>query len=296
MNKKVSIIYYTNNLTPKKLIEKTLISILDISNKFKIKTIISSQFPISKNPIIEIINKESFNEDLDKLIVDEEIVDESKYEYSKFYVIGKSKRSLENLSSQILFTLSKVDTEYVILTEDDVLYPEEYFENIFNNINKNLDIIYQKNFVFFCKNGFYNINENTYLSRYSGKKEYFEKYFKNKLKNIQNFEPILLGFSKMHPFLNYHEDDICKNLIILDNKNPVLDIKHGLNLCGCQIVKQYYDFNNYWGNKDIYYDLIRNDNIDDFLKEKPNYIFGLDVNTKKSGKIDLFDILQRFFK
>lgn len=279
-----TLLYYTHNLVPKPLLLKSLFSILETSKKLGLELVITSQFPLSKNPEYESICMESSRENIDKFVVWGEFFDEKDYPNAKTFVIGRFPRLLTSLVKQLVYTLKKVNTQNVIFTEHDVLYPEGYFEAVLEKLNSGSSLVYAANSIMFCRDGFYSIPKSVFLSKFSGNTKFFLDHFSKKAVNIGCFEPILWGISPISPFAKINPQDICRDFTVLELLNPVLDIKHGLNTSGHYIVSKYQDSNSYWGSKDEILKLISNEELEKFFVENPNILIGLDALTKTKWK------------
>ena len=279
-----TLLYYTHNLVPKPLLLKTLSTILETSKKLNLDLVITSQFPLSKNPVYENICMESSQEKIDKFVVWGEFFDEKDYPNVKTFVIGRFPRLLTSLVKQLVYTLKKVKTENVIFTEHDILYPEGYFEAILEKLNSGSKIIYADNYVFFCRDGFYSISKAVCLSRFSGNTKFFLDFFGRRTNKLERFEPILPGISLVPPFSKVDSQDVCQNYVILGFPNPVLDIKHGLNTVGCHIVNKCEDSNPYWGSRSEIIKLISDEELEKFIRENPHVLVGLDTLTRTKWK------------
>ena len=292
-NKDVTFIYYTNNLTPRLLLETTLFKAILSSSVYAKELIITSQFKISKYPQLVPKFEEHPDPKLENLIVSEEFFDEKKYKHVKTLVVGRSTPTLKSLAAQILVNLMFVTTKYVVFLEDDILYPYEYFDKIIPCLSRENEIVYYTNSVMFSKEGFFTLDNHMYLSRYSGKTTFFKDHFRGILSGeTQGFEPILTGYVAPDPLGKAIEG--TRNYTLVSGL-PVLDIKHGLNVAGVHVVSQHQQHHPTWGEAKDIIKLISSDGIDKLSRENPMMFVGLDIMTKKNWKPDSFDVLFRFF-
>lgn len=279
-----TLLYYTHNLVPRPLLLKSLFSILETSKKLGLELVITSQFPLSKNPVYENICMESSQENVDKFVIWGEFFDEKDYPNVKTFVIGRFPRLLTSLVRQLVYTLKKVNTQNVIFTEHDVLYPEGYFETVLEKLNSGSSLVYATNSIMFCRDGFYSVPKSVCLSRFSGNTNFFINHFNKRMRGMENFEPILWGITPISPFAKINQQDVCQDYTALELLNPVLDIKHGLNTSRHYVVSKYQDSNPYWGSKDEILKLISDEELEKFIVKNPNILVGLDILTKTKWK------------
>lgn len=283
--KDVTFIYYTNNLTPRKLLLNSLLLTIGYAEEFAKSLVITSQSKISKSPKIVPLFSGVENVHVDKAIVTGEFFDESENPSIESFVVGRSEPTLVSLAKQLVFTLKQVKTEFVVFTEDDVFYPNGYFQKVTDALTPKFNIVYYSDSVMFSKDGFFTLKGHLYLSRYSGRTEYFLKHFSEMTDQIDEFEPNSKGFGRskgVEPF-------------VLVSGPPVLDIKHGLNVSGTHLVQSYEEINDFWGRKETYLDLIKSDAIDEIEKDNPMLFVGLDMMTRRGWKPSKGDGLFRMF-
>ena len=287
----VTFIYYTNNLTPAKLLLTTLLKAIENAGRFADSLIITSQFKISKSPeIVKLFDSES-DPRLEKFVVSGDLFDERSFPFLKTFVVGRSAPSLSSLKKQLVFTLGKVKTEFVVFLEDDIFYPPGFFENIINHFDQNKDIVYYADSVLFSREGFFTMHSHNYLSGYSGKTKFFLDHFSDDGKS-RNFEPLLRGYGAKDFFGNDKEG--YENYVLVHGE-PLLDIKHGLNVAGTHLVAHYVENHPLWGDKKEILKFIEDWSIEKFLKENPLVFVGLDTMTRTKWKPSKSDFLFRLF-
>jgi len=294
-----SILYYTNNLLPPKILKNTLIAVNNLCLKNDCELIITSHFPITKNyEEIDIsespedrmysgkINTETKEARIASiykhLVKDIQLDLDSDY---KSYVVGKLPYVHKSIFKQIIFSLSKAKGETIIFMEHDCFYPEEYIAIIQESM-KNNDFGYiHKKYCYFDFEGFFKADTRFVLSGCSGKTELLSSIFNRKLELLNTnqpcyFEPILDlapdDFKNKYKGEIFASNPICIDSLLPEN-HDMLDIKHKLNQGGqLSILKtspgamQNYiklESHPYWGNSSTFMDMI-NINMDTQTEEE----------------------------
>ena len=148
-----SVLYYTNNLLPKKLFKHVLNNVIKHTQENNCELIVTSHFPITKQyEEISLNSKKSYGEDVrpdgeqerskiyDYIVKD--VVIEPNINYKSF-VVGKIPYSLNSILKQIVLSLENASHENIVLMEHDCLYPNNYI----STVNKALTD-YQKDFTY----------------------------------------------------------------------------------------------------------------------------------------------------
>ena len=242
---KNSIFYYTNNVLPKKILEKTLNDCIKIvEENSDTELIITSHLPLTKSYDDVSGNFSSF---LDKRLSEVYSSLELDIECPRIhsYVVGNLPHVVSSIVYQILFSLDKCSGENVIMFEHDVLYPDTYFKEVVSELDKGYEFIYYNNAVNFSQLGFSKDEKSFYLSRFSGKKKCWKALYDYLEKSgSTDIEP---GFEGTKEIVK-RDTLYFKNYKIVDGKNPALDIDHGLNTSGKYITGDNYSVDPYWGN------------------------------------------------
>ena len=294
MSKRYTLLYYTNNLTPKRLLQKTLKDVLDVAASRKdLELIVCSQFAISEFPQKKSLASVELEwEDIDRFVVSERLFNEKDQPFPiKTFVVGKMPRLLKSLTEQLIFCLQQVETEAVIFAEDDILYPPEYFERVIAALDDSPPIVYAEPFILFNTHGFYDADGEFYLSRYAGRTDLFLDHFKKELIQPRNFEPILKGkiSSSSYDGVQMYED-----FVVVTLENPVLDIKHGLNIVGVPLHPNTRDEDPFWGNKKDIVTLIEDPLLTHYLNSNRKALAGLDAMTRTNGNPTAVDLARVF--
>jgi hypothetical protein len=267
---KNSIFYYTNNVVPKGILEKTLSNCISfVENNEDTELIITSHLPLTKkykdvSSKFNVFLDERLNDVATSLCID---VDNPRVFP---YVVGELPHCIGSIIDQIMFSLECAKGENIIMMEHDVFYPLDYFEEVVSELDKGYDFVFVKNHLFLCGDGFFNVSNFYPLSRFSGKKSaWIDLYTHIVDKKLIEVEPSLKGIGTVDRGLNDVE-----NFLIFENKNPVLDISHGLNTSGRLLDYNYYDNDEYWGHKDSILSLI-DDEYARFVNYNPMFRYGL---------------------
>ena len=282
----LAIFYYTNNLTPPKLLEATLKSAIDHSVKNNCELIITSHYPVLKNYEEVLLGSAKDKDDIDtatgkkyrsklyEYIVKDLRID-APSDKIKNYVVGRLAYRLESIFWQILFSCQKCSSDYILFMEDDCFYPSNYIETIRKYLIAHQYDLTHCSFAvsYLDSEGFFSIdNPGFFLSTCAGKKTILEAVLKQKLKLIAEskktrFEPILSTQSKLVKD-EYKEEIVIEKPLCIDVllKNQVLDIKHQLNSTLSiphNIRTRRSKTHPYWGEAQYFTDLINSIQVDE---------------------------------
>jgi len=287
----ISILYYTNNLLPSKILENTILAVNSTCLKNNCELIITSHYPITKNyeeiditeskedrlftGKINLETKEARLAHIYKhLVKDLSFNLDSKH---KAYVVGKLPYTHKSIYKQILLSLSKAQGDSIVFMEHDCFYPESYIEAV-HKAMKHYNFGYcQKNCCYLDFEGFFKTDTEFMLSGCSGKKDILTNIFSKKLELLNtnkpyDFEPIINTAS--NDFRDkYPEEIIASNSVCIDQFLPpnhdILDIKHKLNQGGQLFVlkrhpgalQNFVKIENhpYWGNSNKFMDMMQID-------------------------------------
>ena len=297
MSKSHTLLYYTNNLTPRGLLKKTLLGVLGVAaQRNDLNVLVCSQFANSEYPqYISLEEPEPEWEQIDRFLVKDIFFNEHSQNFPiQTYVIGKLPRLLTSLVRQLVFCLERVETETVIFVEDDILYPSDYFDKVIEELNNGAPIVYAEPFTMFNMWGFYNPDGELYLSRYSGRTDLFLKHFRQEQICFKHFEPLLRG-KISGP--GYDGEDMYADYALVELDNPVLDIRHGLNMIGVPLHPDMRTEDPYWGKMEDILKLINDPSLMEYLEENRKMLTGLDVMTRTNGKptaVDLAHVFRHF--
>jgi hypothetical protein len=242
---KNSIFYYTNNVLPKKILEKTLKDCVKIvEENSDTELIITSHLPLTKSyDDVSGIFSPFLDKRLEEIGVSLEVDIECKRVHS--YVVGNLPHVIPSIVSQILFSLENSLGENILMFEHDVFYPDNYFSDVVSELDKGYDFAYYKNAINFCNLGFSQDENSFLLSRFSGKRESWKNLYKHiKESGSTSLEPGLEGIKEIVP----RDVIYFNNYSIIEGEVPVLDINHGLNTSGKYINIDSYGVDSYWGN------------------------------------------------
>lgn len=259
----ITLLYYTNNLLPEKLLEKTLFNAAFFAEKNNFELIICSQFPLTKN-FKKIKNGDHLfvsNKKIYKHILKKEYDLNCDY---KEVVLGKLPYNLNSIYTQIIKGLSFSKFNKISLLEHDCLYPLNYFNTVNNSLNLYDFCFIENSRTFLNFNGFWIPQSAYFLSgcnmvKNIGFEIFFSKIELFKKNKLCYFEPVLSNLIKNE---NCEDDFVVKNYENIDkyfSNSSVLDIKHGLNQNGYLNSLSYSDFDFYWGHKNEYIDLLNKD-------------------------------------
>jgi hypothetical protein len=268
---KNSILYYTNNVVPKKLLDRTLSDCIDlVENNKDTELIITSHLPLT-DKYTDV--KASFNQFEDSRLTKVCVKLSKTVSNNRIspYVVGRLPNKIGSIISQIMFSLKVAKGQNIIMMEHDVLYPKHYLKDVLFELAKGYEFVLAKNSLAFSDLGF-SKNPGHFLSRFSGNKDSWIEFYNYLIdKDSKQVEPGLRGIEKTESRNVLYYD----NYGIYDNKNPVLDIEHGLNTYGKCKYDEYCDNDNYWGDKKGISSLF-DDSYQSFVKGHMIFRYGLD--------------------
>jgi len=277
---KATIVYYTNCLAPKQLIDRTLSEAMAVACKNDWKLIVSSHLPLFEETI-------DCRVDFHHLVNDEPDPDILAYldswsgrrrsipdECVQNYVTGILSYSSETILTQIVHAIDMAgDTDAVLLWEHDVLYPPDYAERMVESIRKGNDFAVYSDHMFMDDEGFFKHGTHFWhLSRYGGTPQAMKSHFELKiaLGNYSLLEPVPRGQETGEE----SESDIIDSFEILEG-SPVVDIKHGSNASGQILVDGHFDEFPGWGLFSDFEYLVNEKEYVDFVNSKPEMGYGL---------------------
>jgi len=286
-----TILFYTNNLLPPKLLESTLSSAINFCKDSDNEIVITSHFPITKK--YETIDLADNKEDhmytakinlktnearlshVYKHLVKSVSV-ETEGIKCQSYVTDKMPYTHKSIFKQISYSLSKASYENVVFMEHDCFYPLNYLEGLEKARNEcHCDFQYAyNNACYMDYGGYFKADTRFMLSGCSGKRDYLKAIFDNKLQLIKDskqyyFEPLLKECTDEMKE-KYSGEILVDNYVCADRflgeNHDVLDIKHKLNQAGQLHVLRntagwlkncrHIDEHPYWGSPKKYLDMI----------------------------------------
>jgi len=191
-------------------------------------------------------------------------------------VTGTLTYSPESILTQIIHGIehSSSSSEYVILWEHDVMYPEGYAERMVEELDKGHDYAVYRDHLFMDRDGFFKPGVHFWhLSRYAAKKDVLQSHFTQKIE-LEQYE-ILEPVPKGHTTGEEAMEDIVDDCPVVDGEHPVLDIRHGANASGQIIVDAHMDTDTYWGDAENFKKFFEDREYDSFLTSKPEVGYGL---------------------
>jgi len=297
-----TVLFYTNNLLPRKLLFNTMDSIISMCVENNFELIVTSHFPLFENyQVIDIgdyiqdepYKKHPFQDQVNNYIVRDIFFKnhyKNHYELITNYVCGPLNYSYKSIAKQILFSLMKCSGDKVIFSEHDCFYPHDYFKVMSDRIDFH-DVCYcVKKRAFLNRDGFYSLrNLVVYLSGVGGKKDFLKKCYETKLNNLNNkdehllLEPIIKGNLPVPSILPIQDKTTSEKEIFVEDyefiddyltdDQCILDIKHDLNATGNLVSGNGSNLatHPYWGNSERLIDMIQMTNMNATLKKTLSY-------------------------
>ncbi len=276
----VTIVYYTNCLAPKTLLNRTLEMAMKTALDNDWNLVVSSHFPMLTESLdcgVDFHHLRCQSPDrrnvkyLNTWNAYPSLVPVGK---AKNYVTGILTYSFEAILTQITHAISTVpETDIVLLWEHDVIYPDGYAESMVKAIGDHDYVVYE-DYVFLDDEGFFKPGMDFwYLSRYAARKEAIMSCFETKieLENYDILEPILEGL--VCPEGDYDSDNYTKV-----SGPPVIDVKHGANASGQILVDNHDSSCDAWGDAKPYIDLIMDKDYIEYVTSRPEVGYGLFVS------------------
>lgn len=291
-----TIIFCTNNLTPKPLLQATLEQAAKGAEEIGAQLVIVSHLPISEDPAIytpsfRVLTQTCRKIDkLFELVVEGALLDKSKYDIDIIDVVcGLRPSTQTNFCKQLVMALEYTVTDNVLIAEDDVLWPEGYCQSMTDALTRDLAVYSPYIFLDAC--GFYNLDGIFALSRYAGRTSLLHDHFyvrSKKHSKYVSFEPQLKGLFEV-PCERAVSEEVYESFTTVDGP-PVLDIKHGLNYAGIMMGSSYEETHEYWGHRKQYEQYLADEKTTAFLREHQEYIVGLHMVARQGKKQSPRDI------
>lgn len=266
-----TILYYTHNLLSEQLLKKTTQQAIEHARINNCHLIFISHFPIIKSHFVERLIEEDFYQSdynpqtgktkilrIYDFLVKAPIIEEE-YDNVENYVVGKLPYNSRSIYQQLVFGLSKVQSENVILFEHDCFYPKEYVSAVRQTLDSH-EFSWCSKRLMCGKNGYYELS-NFYISECSSKTHLLFEIYEEKLsltdagQKPSMLEPVLVdkterGRTNEVIMVSEHSDAG----LLLPESQCILDIKHGLNTTGTLAIEGVCD-HIYWGRSKQYIDL-----------------------------------------
>ncbi len=151
-------------------------------------------------------------------------------------IVGTGELSYQGLYSQALTGVELARCDTVFLVEDDVLYPEGYFDFVPANRFR----FHYNTHLFIMNHHGFMATDHAFTSNCCGDRELTAHAIRQRLRVLRAGREIEWA----EPGVGGHDDFTFERR---ESRFPVVDVRHGANLTGNRVSDEYLDRIDYWG-------------------------------------------------